>query len=119
MFIGHFAVGFAAKKLAPETSLGTGFIACQFLDLLWPLLVFLGFETVRVAAYASVTKRTMRDARALLWTLVGFLIGVYLLNAFGPTPPPETPSAAIAGPALAMWLIVYWGYAADRAATRD
>lgn len=44
MFIGHFGVGFAAKKIAPKASLGTLFIAAQFLDLLWPVLVLSGYE---------------------------------------------------------------------------
>ena len=48
MFIGHFALGFGAKKAAPEVSLGTLFLACQFADLLWPSLVLAGLETVEV-----------------------------------------------------------------------
>jgi uncharacterized membrane protein len=48
MYIGHFALGFAAKKVAPKTSLGTLFLASQFLDLLWPLLLLLGVEKVRI-----------------------------------------------------------------------
>ena len=48
MFIGHFGLGFGAKKAAPVTSLGTLFIACQFADLLWPLLVLRGYEHVEV-----------------------------------------------------------------------
>ena len=42
MFIGHFAVGFGSKRPAPAVSLGTLFLAAQFLDLLWPSLVLLG-----------------------------------------------------------------------------
>jgi membrane-bound metal-dependent hydrolase YbcI (DUF457 family) len=49
MFLGHFAVGFGAKKLAPRASLGTLFLAAQFIDLLWPTLVLLGVERVRIA----------------------------------------------------------------------
>jgi len=48
MFIGHFAVGFAAKQAAPKTSLGTLFLAAQFLDLLWPVLLIAGIEHVRI-----------------------------------------------------------------------
>ena len=48
MFIGHFAVAFAVKPLAPRTSLGTLFISAQFLDLLWPILLLLGLERVKV-----------------------------------------------------------------------
>ncbi len=48
MFIGHFAVGFAAKKYAPRSSLAVLLAAALFSDLLWPLLLLLGWEIVRV-----------------------------------------------------------------------
>jgi uncharacterized membrane protein len=48
MFIGHFAVGFAAKRVAPRVSLAVLFAAAQFADLLWPVLVALGLEQVRI-----------------------------------------------------------------------
>lgn len=48
MFIGHFAAGFAAKKIAPDISLGTLFLATQLLDLLWPILLLLGIEHVSI-----------------------------------------------------------------------
>jgi len=49
MFIGHFALGFAAKKAAPPVSLAILFTACQIADLLWPILVLLGIEQVAIA----------------------------------------------------------------------
>jgi membrane-bound metal-dependent hydrolase YbcI (DUF457 family) len=48
VFIGHFALGFGAKRAAPAVSLGTLFLACQLADLLWPTLVLLGIERVEV-----------------------------------------------------------------------
>src|SRR3954454_14874813 len=48
MFIGHFGLGFGAKRAAPTASLGTLFVACQFADLLWPILLLLGYERVDV-----------------------------------------------------------------------
>jgi membrane-bound metal-dependent hydrolase YbcI (DUF457 family) len=48
MFIGHFAVGFAAKKAAPAVSLGSLFLACQLADLVWPILVLAGLEKFEV-----------------------------------------------------------------------
>jgi hypothetical protein len=48
MFIGHFAVALAAKKAAPRTSLGTLVIAAQFADVLWPILLLVGLEHVRI-----------------------------------------------------------------------
>jgi LexA-binding, inner membrane-associated putative hydrolase len=53
MFIGHFAVAFAAKPLAPRTSLGTLVLAAQLLDLIWPVLVLVGIETVRIEPQAN------------------------------------------------------------------
>ncbi len=48
MFIGHFAVAFATKKVAPKASLGTLVIAAAFLDVVWPVLVLLGVERFRI-----------------------------------------------------------------------
>jgi hypothetical protein len=48
MFLGHFGLGLAAKRAAPAVSLGALFAAAQFADLLWPTLVLLGVEQVRV-----------------------------------------------------------------------
>jgi hypothetical protein len=48
MFIGHYGIAFAAKRVAPTASLGTLFLASQFADLLWPTLVLGGLEAVEV-----------------------------------------------------------------------
>jgi membrane-bound metal-dependent hydrolase YbcI (DUF457 family) len=48
VFIGHFAVAFAAKKAAPRASLGTLVLAAAFLDVVWPVLVLLGIEYFRI-----------------------------------------------------------------------
>jgi hypothetical protein len=52
MFIGHFATAFGAKALlknkAPALSLGTAFLAAQFVDLLWPTLLLAGIERVEI-----------------------------------------------------------------------
>jgi hypothetical protein len=48
MFIGHFAAGMAGKSLAPRASLGTYVAAAIFLDLLWPVFLLAGIETVRI-----------------------------------------------------------------------
>jgi hypothetical protein len=46
MFIGHYALAFAAKRAAPRASLGMLIAAAQFLDLLWPILLIVGLEQV-------------------------------------------------------------------------
>jgi hypothetical protein len=49
MFIGHFAMAYGAKRLAPRTSLGTLFAAAQLPDLVWPCLVLAGVEHATIA----------------------------------------------------------------------
>jgi len=49
MFIGHFAVAFAAKRAVPDTSLGWLFAAVQLPDLIWPVLLLTGAERARIA----------------------------------------------------------------------
>jgi hypothetical protein len=49
MFIGHFALGFAAKQVEPRLPLGVLLAAPELLDLVWPILVLAGVEHVEVA----------------------------------------------------------------------
>ena len=48
MFLGHFGVAFAAKRVAPAVSVGTAIFAAEFLDAVWPLLVLAGVERVEI-----------------------------------------------------------------------
>lgn len=48
MFIGHFGLGLAAKKIDNKPSLGTMFFASQFIDLLWPIFLLIGLEKVLI-----------------------------------------------------------------------
>jgi len=48
LFIGHYAVGLAAKRFAPRTSLGVLIAAPILLDLLWPIFILTGLEQVRI-----------------------------------------------------------------------
>lgn len=49
MFIGHYALGFAAKRVEPRLTLPILLTAPQLLDLLWPVFVLTGIEHVEVA----------------------------------------------------------------------
>jgi membrane-bound metal-dependent hydrolase YbcI (DUF457 family) len=48
MFIGHYALGLAAKRIVPKTSLGWLIAAPTFADLIWPVFLLLGWERVTV-----------------------------------------------------------------------
>ena len=75
MFIGHFAVAFAAKRAAPTVSLGTLFIACEFVDLLWPVFLLAGIETVAIAP--GVTRFTPLDFQSYPWSHSLFMVVVW------------------------------------------
>lgn len=212
MFIGHYALAFGSKRLAPAVSLGALFLACQWADLLWPVLVMAGVESVTIRpgitavtpldfqhypyshsllalvlwgtilalTYRAVSGSSNRAATVLgalvvshwvldvivhrpdlplapgtglrlglglwnsipatlavefglyaagvwlywkgtvardrigslgFWALVVFLAVVEIANVLGP-PPPNV--GAVTASALAMWLLVGWGYWIDR-----
>jgi len=77
MFIGHFAVGFASKRIAPRASLGVLMAAPLFLDILWPVFLALGIEHVRIEPGATaVTPLDLYDypyshslVAAVFWSL--------------------------------------------------
>jgi membrane-bound metal-dependent hydrolase YbcI (DUF457 family) len=78
MFIGHFAVGFASKRWAPQASAGALVMAPLLLDLLWPLFLLTGLETVRIdPGNTAFTPLDLHDypythslLTALLWSLL-------------------------------------------------
>jgi hypothetical protein len=98
MFLGHFALALAAKRVAPQASLGTAVLAAQWADGVWPLFALAGVERVEIrpgittvtpldfvsypyshslvadllwaAAFAGVYGALRRDARGALWLAV-------------------------------------------------
>jgi hypothetical protein len=48
MFLGHLALGFAAKRVTPRVSLAMLLVASQWADMLWPVFLALGLERVRI-----------------------------------------------------------------------
>jgi hypothetical protein len=88
MFIGHFGLGFAAKRVAPRVSLGTAFLAAQWLDLLWPTLLLLGMESVRIVPGATAVTPLVFDHYPISHSLVaaacwGLVLGAVYAFAKG------------------------------------
>jgi hypothetical protein len=54
VFLGHFGVAFAAKRVAPRPSLGTAMLAAQWADSIWPLFVLLGIERAEIRPGVTV-----------------------------------------------------------------
>jgi len=66
MFVGHFGLGFAAKRAAPAVSLGTLILACQLADILWPTFVLLGLESFEIRP--GITTLTPLDFTSYPWS---------------------------------------------------
>jgi membrane-bound metal-dependent hydrolase YbcI (DUF457 family) len=84
MFIGHFAMGLMAKRVTPQVSLGWLFTAPLLLDVLWPVFLLLGLETVRIdPGNTTVTPLDLHDypyshslGMSLVWAIAyGAVLG--------------------------------------------
>ena len=53
MLLGHFAVGLAAKRVAPRAGVLALVGAAMFLDLVWPLLLLAGLESVQIVPHLT------------------------------------------------------------------
>jgi hypothetical protein len=90
MFLGHYGLAFAAKRAAPRASLGALTFAAQFLDEVWPILLLLGIEQVRIVpglmAASPLDFVYYPVSHSLLMAVVwGALVGevYYLLRRYG------------------------------------
>ena len=94
MFIGHLAVGFASKRVAPKASLGVLMAAPMALDLLWPLFLLAGWEQVRIdpgntaftpldfVSYPYTHSLAMSVVWAALFALIYWAVTRYTAGAF-------------------------------------
>jgi hypothetical protein len=88
MFIGHFALGLAAKRVTPRVSLPILFSAAQLADILWPFLVAFGIEQVRIVP--GITASTPFDfvsypySHSLLFLIIwGVVLGFLCSRTVG------------------------------------
>lgn len=70
-------------------------------------------EGAMFAAGVAIFLRGAAKAAPAFWVLIGFFVVAYLGAAFGPPPPS---AAAVAGSALALWLLPVWAWWIERKA---
>ena len=73
MFIGHYAVGLAAKQFAPRSSLGALIAAPILLDLLWPIFLLLGWEQVSIVPNGNPFLRLQFDSYPISHGLIAVI----------------------------------------------
>jgi hypothetical protein len=90
MFVGHLAVALAAKPVAPRAPLSALVAGAFGLDLIWPVLLLLGVERVRIVPGDTAFTPLAFDhypwshslSMALVWAIVaGRLSAMVLKNA--------------------------------------
>lgn len=109
MFIGHFAVGFAAKKAAPQTSLAALMAAPLLLDLLWPLFLAMGLETVRIdpgnTAFTPLDLHDYPYTHSLLMAVVWSVLFSGLYYAVARNPARKRGALVIAAGVFSHWVL--------------
>ncbi len=80
MLAGHYGVAFALKPAEPRISLGVLFLAVQFADILWTVLVLAGVEKVRIAP--GITAATPLDFVSYPWSHSLLMTAVWTVAAF-------------------------------------
>jgi len=82
MFIGHYGVSYAAKRIAPALPLWVLFLAVQLVDVFWAIFVLLGIERVRIVPGITATNPldlyympyTHGLLSALAWGVAAYLV---------------------------------------------
>jgi hypothetical protein len=94
MFVGHYGVAFAAKRVRAKLPLGLLFLAVQFLDVLFAVFVLLGIEKLRIVHGFTAINPYDLYWMPYTYSLVGALVwsvaaGGLFWRASGRLPPRE------------------------------
>ena len=81
MFLGHFGAGFAGKKFYKSASLGTYFMAAQWVDLIWPILLLLGIEKVEIDPGVSAVTPLDFTYYPFTHSLIGIIVWGIIFGA--------------------------------------
>ena len=108
MFVGHYGVSFAAKKVDPTIPLWVLFLAVQFLDILWAPFILLGIEKVRIVPGITASNPldlyympyTHSLVAALVWSCAGGLIYQFIVR-----PARRRASAVVGFSVFSHWIL--------------
>ena len=109
MFVGHYGVSFAAKRVAPVIPLWALFIAVQLLDVFWAPFILLGIEKARIVPGITASNPfdlyfmpyTHSLLAAVLWS-GGALLVYRLLARQGPS---RQAAFVVAAAVFSHWLL--------------
>jgi hypothetical protein len=109
MFVGHYGVSFAAKRVAPSIPLWALFIAVQLLDVLWAPCILLGVEKVRIVPGITASNPLdlyyMPYTHSLLAVLLWSAGAFFVYRLFGPRGLVERAAFVVALAVLSHWIL--------------
>ena len=114
MFIGHFGVAFAAKRATPRTNLAVLVLACELVDVIWPILVLLGIE--RVTIRAGITPVTPLAFDYYPWThslLMTMFWGIVLACVYYAIKKDKRAAVILALVVASHWILDYISHIPD------
>ena len=108
MFVGHYGVSFAAKKLEPSIPLWVFFIAVQLLDVLWAPFVLLGIEKVRIVP--GITASNPLDLYYMPYThsllaAIGWSVAAFLVYRLAVRNAPARTAAIVGVAVFSHWVL--------------
>jgi LexA-binding, inner membrane-associated putative hydrolase len=107
VFVGHYALGLAAKRFEPRLSLGILLAAPQVLDLLWPIFVLAGIEHVEIApgdtAFTPLAFTSYPWSHSLVASLAWATLTVWIVRRF--TPGSWRPPAIAGALVVSHWVL--------------
>ncbi len=111
LFVGHYGVSFACKAAEPRLPLWLLFLAVQFVDILWSILILLGIEKVRIVPGITATNPfdlyympyTHSLAAAVVWSALVFL--GYRLSISQPSASRNRPALFLALAVFSHWIL--------------
>lgn len=114
MFVGHLAVGLAAKQRAPSVNLGWFIAAVTLLDLVWPILVILGIEKVSIVPGTTAFTPLVFDSypwtHSLVMSIVWGLVFVAIARTRGV---PSSLSLLLVMLVVSHWVVDFISHAPD------
>jgi membrane-bound metal-dependent hydrolase YbcI (DUF457 family) len=114
MFVGHLAVGLAAKRSLPNVNLGWLIAGVTVLDLVWPIFVLAGIEQVRIVPGATAFTPLVFDSYPWTHSLVMSIVwGVVLAAAARAAKVPASASLPLVLLVVSHWVLDFVSHAPD------
>ena len=114
MFVGHLAVALAAKHVEPRINLVWYVAGVTALDLVWPVFVLTGVETVRIAPGATAFTPLAFDSYPWSHSLVmAFVWGMVLVGIAKAVRVPSTAWALLVSLVVSHWVLDFVTHAPD------